>query len=52
MLSTEKLVNRKNFDEGFPCDDPVLARLSYVNMTTQKIEFCIKSFFNKCEQIS
>ena len=52
MLSTEKLVNRKNFDERFPCDDPVLARFSYVDMTTQKIEFSIRSFLSKCDQIS
>ena len=52
MLSAEKLVNRNNFDEGFPCDDPVLARFSHVDMTKQKIEFCIRSFLSKCDQIS
>ena len=29
MLSTQKFVNQNNFDEGFPCDSPGLARLSY-----------------------
>ena len=30
MSSTQKCVNQNNFDEGFPCDNSGLARLSYV----------------------
>ena len=27
-----KIVNQNSFDEGFTCDNPGLARLSYVNI--------------------
>ena len=32
ILSAQKYVNQNSFDEGFPCDNPELARLSYVNI--------------------
>ena len=31
-LSTQKFVNQNSFDKVFPCDNPGLARLSYVNI--------------------
>ena len=32
MLSTQKFVNQNSFNEGFPCDNPGLVQLSYVNI--------------------
>ena len=32
MLSTQKFDNQNSFHEGFPSDNPGLARLSYVNI--------------------
>ena len=32
MLSTERCFKQNSFDEGFPCDNLELARLSYVDI--------------------
>ena len=32
MVSTQSFFNQNSFDEGFPCDNPGLARLLYVNI--------------------
>ena len=44
MLSTQKVDNQNDFDEGYPCDNPGLARLSYV------IKVIISRTFAKCER--
>ena len=38
MSSTQKSVNQKSFDEGFPCDNQGLARLSYVNIFQDTVD--------------
>ena len=32
MISTQRFFNQNSFDEGFPCDNLELARLSYVDI--------------------
>ena len=32
MLSTQTFINKNSFDEGFPSNNPGLARVSHVNV--------------------